>query len=109
MANRGARDKPLTTKLTPPPPTKDTDMPKAKLKSKTTSNRPAQRRLRVQRVVSRNTLARDITLLQRAIFKLRKTHGTKGRVQELLDEARETLNFAKIEAQWDAANDPDQR
>jgi len=29
-----------------------TDMPKAKLKSKTTSNRPAQRRLRVQRVVS---------------------------------------------------------
>ncbi len=79
-------------------------MPKAKLKSKTTSNRPAQRRLRVQRVVSRNTLAREITLLQRAIFGLRKTYKTKGRCQELLDEARETLHFARIEAEWDAAN-----
>ena len=60
-------------------------------------------------VVSRKTLTREITLLQRAIFGLRKTYNTKGRVQELLDEARETLHFAKIEAEWYAANAPGER
>jgi len=36
-------------------------MPKAKLKSKTTSNRPAQRRLRVQRVVRMRRTNEDIS------------------------------------------------
>ena len=60
--------------------------------------------VKVQRLVGRNTLIRDITLLQRAIFGLRETHKTKGRTQELLDEAREAPHFAKVQAEWDAAN-----
>lgn len=43
-------------------------MPKAKLKSKTIINRPAERRLRVQRVVSQATSAElEYEMLSRAI------------------------------------------